>query len=955
MGATKFVLIWVAALLWSFPVSSGAASFNCANAISSNELLICGDPKLSIMDDDLAVLYRAAKAVAPDAAAFKKKNAHERSRREKNCADRECLVEWYKHRSAQLATVLNHAQIAEAPIRSSPPQVKAEKPVVVAPSPVDNSSDFSTFVLIVGGAVGFFLLIEKVGEKRKLRAKSAKQNGSVPPLTLTSTSTSTAQRSTGSGVDINLVISDRARRSQSTVSEAAAKSGKRMPTVWVRPGQSVVVTGVTLPGGMLYVGSTLVAPDGGVEPAQIDPTLTVDSQPADPAERLFGYWPRYESISPTARRAYLTWLADGRRDPNANIGYVFLFFYGLERRVLIDAANDETVKDEIPAIVAEIERMRLIYDNNSFLRYSSDLLDFLDAGEVTARLYLKSPPPATASRGMSLRMRVGLGQCAVDRRPVSAEWAVAWARSEANIHLPGVAKRCPDQFDAQFRRIYQKTFGEGLRLAVNRTKLKIGYRAASGGLLTQSFTSNISELPDVTTVVTPVTKLQGVVDETAAGLEAYSRFIGRHADQAASLEATLLLPPALWSAAVKEAVEVLDKRVGSGMVVIKLGELVTAFGGTGTVTRETLKGLFQILRVQNVGAEPDVLAGAKTPKSDESVVLFRAAADDSPSNGQGDSGYAALAVMLDLAITLANADGQISGREVQFLNRQVDAWSHAGASAQKRLRARLRLGIVYPPTLASLKSRIEPLPVNARMALAKLLSALALADGKLRPAAVKHLEKIYALLEIEAGLLYRQLHVASAAAEVKAPPIADVQRPELQKPAVGVSPAVPPPVNAPPAAGAAARVEPAGTPSVKVPLPAIEAGGFKLDAARIAALQVESERVTALLSKVFDEQEPTPDMVAKAPAVDADVPETKEHTPRLLGLDAEHSAFLRILLTRPSWSRAELGDIAADMELMLDGALERVNEAALDVFENRIAEGDDPIEIAQDLMENVSA
>jgi TerB-C domain len=60
-------------------------------------------------------------------------------------------------------------------------------------------------------------------------------------------------------------------------------------------------------------------------------------------------------------------------------------------------------------------------------------------------------------------------------------------------------------------------------------------------------------------------------------------------------------------------------------------------------------------------------------------------------------------------------------------------------------------------------------------------------------------------------------------------------------------------------------------------------------------------------------------------------------------------------LTRPSWSRAELNDIAADMEMMLDGALERVNEAALDRLDARIADGDDPIEIAQDLLESTIA
>jgi TerB-C domain len=205
------------------------------------------------------------------------------------------------------------------------------------------------------------------------------------------------------------------------------------------------------------------------------------------------------------------------------------------------------------------------------------------------------------------------------------------------------------------------------------------------------------------------------------------------------------------------------------------------------------------------------------------------------------------------------------------------------------------------------------LPTTARVALAKLLSALALADGKLRPSAVKHLEKVYQLLGLEASALYSELHVASAAPEPKG-------------------------ISGPVTAAPKSRNE----------------GGFKLDAARIAALQRDSERVTAMLSKVFEEQEPAAPVAAPLP-LDHVERDSDEKTPRLLGLDPEHSAFLRVLLTRPSWTRAELADIAADMELMLDGALERVNEAALDAYDNRIADGDDPIEIAQDLLENVTA
>jgi hypothetical protein len=110
-----------------------------------------------------------------------------------------------------------------------------------------------------------------------------------------------------------------------------------------------------------------------------------------------------------------------------------------------------------------------------------------------------------------------------------------------------------------------------------------------------------------------------------------------------------------------------------------------------------------------------------------------------------------------------------------------------------------------------------------------------------------------------------------------------------------------------------------------------------------------------LLSKVFEDEAPAvPHMVSIA----EDTPpeeESSEGPRRLLGLDGEHSAFLRVLLTRHSWSRAELQDIAADMEMMLDGALERINEAALEQFDAPLAEGDDPVEIEQDLMESVSA
>jgi hypothetical protein len=212
-----------------------------------------------------------------------------------------------------------------------------------------------------------------------------------------------------------------------------------------------------------------------------------------------------------------------------------------------------------------------------------------------------------------------------------------------------------------------------------------------------------------------------------------------------------------------------------------------------------------------------------------------------------------------------------------------------------------------------------------------------MADGKLGAAAVKHLEKVYALLGIDGTALYTELHGVAAAADRRRASLSARSLAQTQAP-IAIS---------------AARSSQTPTQGTAAGKTATNSGGMQLDPARIAALQAESERVTALLSKVFEKEVPAM-RIAAVSAEDVG-PEPSERAPRLLGLDGEHSAFLRVLLTRHSWSRAELNDIAADMEMMLDGALERVNEAALEMFDARIAEGDDPIEIGRDLMESVNA
>ena len=87
---------------------------------------------------------------------------------------------------------------------------------------------------------------------------------------------------------------------------------------------------------MIYVGSRLrgISAHASIEPALVNPKLAGTHPTPDLSGHLMDYWPSYSHLAPESRAAYLDWLAAGRPG-GAHIGYVFLFFYGIERRVLL--------------------------------------------------------------------------------------------------------------------------------------------------------------------------------------------------------------------------------------------------------------------------------------------------------------------------------------------------------------------------------------------------------------------------------------------------------------------------------------------------------------------------------------------------------------------------------------------------------------------------------------------
>lgn len=695
--------------------------------------------------------------------------------------------------------------------------------------------------------------------------------------------------------------------------ETSQPASFRLPSVpksdaqWVPAGTVIELGGLNIPGGMLYVGST-PGYRYRKEPSLIKPKLKVAKVEADISERHMPYSKlSYQSISPEARRAYLQWLAGGRRAPEADIDYVFLFFYGLERRALVDALTNSEASAEIPEIIAEVERLLTIYRDFRFRSYASNFLDYLSHPQAIgdSKLYLTSPPTFAAhGYRMTIPLRIALGQLAMDKRPLDANWALAWALTDPSIFRSASVHRCGAVFGTLFKAEYERRHQAGIVLSRNKTKLKCSYSPASSVLTPPS--RSIGDLPDFTEMFITRGKLQRIVNTCTNELEPYSRYLSRNPGNEETLEGLLHLPVTLWPATARAKLEDIQQKIGDELIVMSFGELAGRFNSTGALSRDRVMAFARALESLHIGLEPDVLAGGRTPKAEDQIALFATQPED--RSLRATPAYGAASVTLDLACAVTSADGDTSHDEITLLFQYIDSWSHLSVAHRKRLKVHLSIQVQQPPTLASLQKKLDPLAVEAKRAITSFLAHLVQADGVVSPSEVKLLERVYKSLHIDPELLYSDLHGA--------------------------------------AVGSSRSVEPSSAQDQAIASKSPSSiARFVLDHERIAQLQRETAQVSALLAQVFTDEH-VEEIVELAEA-------TADSTTTVAGLDADHSAFLRLLVSRQEWSRVELEAAAGGMELMLDGALEQINDMALDQFDMPVTEGDDPIEINSDIMDKL--
>ncbi|MGC1871179.1 MAG: TerB N-terminal domain-containing protein [Acidobacteriaceae bacterium] len=670
---------------------------------------------------------------------------------------------------------------------------------------------------------------------------------------------------------------------------------------WLKKGEAIQIQGHSLCYGFIYVGK-------GISDEQhyaVNPQLSAKAGDVASPDAT-GYYSSFSLLSPERRSLYLKWLADGALSPT-DAGFGMLYFYGIERR-LLDLLQTRVLDEpgvELEQLLQEVRRLADLFKDGpgSVTQCCLRLSDFAAACVLDRTSIPELPMEWVRTGELPFTVRYGIGWFMKDHRPIPVDWALRWAYVEPTIYLRTPATRCPEEFEASFATVYRKKFGDGLVVPANKTKLKLTYQPGWPMHFGKEIRHDFSGVPDVAAVAAPQRTLSTLVEEATSQIDSYSRYLGRNPAKSGTLEAYLNLPLPLWPSPATDRWRHFVASHVEPVQPLSLESLLLELDSSGEQGPAKLPEIAANLGRALVGFEPDILAGARRPKPSEMIVLFPLTSESTAERATTEYKRASLIVSLSACVALA--DGQASEDEAAAVEELIASWQHLQIDLRTRLRAQYRLQVQLGISLGNLRSRFGNLTPDGRMQLALSLCSLAAADGNIAAGEVKLLEQIYRALELEPKLLYTHL------------------RPGTQR--------VP------------------GLDSQTSSIPS-EPSAYTVDTARLAALRRETDQVSALLDEVFAEEEsPCSSQRDVASLV---LPAEKSLDDALLpGLDSKHLRFLAELLRRASWTREELQSMAAHLQIMLDGALERINDAAFDLLGEPITEGDDPVYVQQNILE----
>lgn len=692
-----------------------------------------------------------------------------------------------------------------------------------------------------------------------------------------------------------------------------------MSLTWYPPGHTVQFQDLKLKGGMFYFTSKYLDWPG--EPSAIVSFASVRRH-ADPPANDLGYYPSYQNLSPSQRRTYLEWLAAGRRDPRPEqraLGYLFLFFYGIERRIVIE-------KDLDPALIEELLALLLHYSPHhnsrslkgyflSLAHYGSRLMGAEQYRHFWPRFF-EIDDGKTGEEAMKL---VLANLCELGE---PMHWSIAYRLSMSNpeSRKSVVVSRAQQEFWALFQSRYENDFPGGMNLNAAKQEAVFRYQPASSALLARAdygkawpYEMKVANAAGMHSQFSRVSKIwNSCVDD----LSGYTRAVSsKRQTDAAGLKAWMELPAELKASKASPMQPFWDWMSANApqedeFHFVTAGALAPWFGiaERKKLTRTQAGEMVYAAAAMGWTIAPHPDHVDQTFAWDQEIAVYKRTSSD-PLEPQ----IPGLVRLLYLLMPVAAADGTVEQSEIDAFHKLIGHevtkdgdWQYLEAV----LAALMRDTNVAVQALPAMTKHIT---ARTRDSVFHLLVHIAAADGEIAPEEFKVLRKIARALELDADAAERILRDDAAFREVTV-------------------------VEAKPAKRSGEKI-----PEKEVRQPA----GLQLDMDRIAALTKETHEVVSMLSAVMTEDSaPEPE----SPTAAAAVPENSSVPDWASSIAARYQAALVYLVQHDELDSESFDSLAIKHQLMADDLFNSINTWADETLGDFLLERSEPIRIYRDLL-----
>lgn len=319
---------------------------------------------------------------------------------------------------------------------------------------------------------------------------------------------------------------------------------------WVKKDSLVNINGLTITSGLIYVGVDLYRGNGKREPSVINTSFKVGEVERPLAMFVGQHINSYQLYSPKMRHEYLQWHADGRTSSDIPLKYLRLFVGGLERRLFEDYSDAlGACNDDIRDIYDELRRLQSLFPEETGLQSLISAVRFSWFINETKHPTLLTGIEQAVNR-KDVDHLIAIGTLNLEGKPLSNELAFQLTASSPHIGTRTPASRCFREYHDLFKILFDEQYPNGIKLddpSCSPLVYRYNCNYTGGRCLKFKARHNGSHIYNFDRPGQLISKLDALSNKAEALLTPYSRYMAVKGRRTDSLAIAAHLPEALKS------------------------------------------------------------------------------------------------------------------------------------------------------------------------------------------------------------------------------------------------------------------------------------------------------------------------------------------------------------------------------------------------------------------------